>query len=653
MKRSLCIGVSFGYACWLGAVASAQTKDTQASPSELSLEQLLNEKIPTVVGASRFVQQVIDAPATVTIVTHEEIERFGYRTLGEIIQSVRGFYVSYDRNYTFVGVRGFSRPGDYNSRVLLMVDGHRINDNIYESGFSGTEFPLDVDLIDRVEVVRGPSSSLYGTSAFFAVVDVITRKGSAAKPAAAIGLGSQNTHSGRVTFGRTYRNGTELLLSGSRYDSDGQRNVIINGTDGSVGMDEDRVWNVFGSVTHGNWSGEGLYSDRKKGIPTGAFATSLNDPRSETTDATGFLGLRYQGALRGTSVLWKTYYTRYTYEGVYASGFENPLFKDYAYGQWWTTEATLTRRLRAHLVTTGGEFRQNFQQDQGVYYDTNPREWELDDRRTSGVFGLFAQDELRLSPKVILSGGLRYDHWPSFGGTVNPRLAAIYKPQQTAALKLMHGTAFRAPNLYELYYYGDFSDTLDPERIRTTELAWEQFLPGQLRVTALGFHYRITNLISQVENASTLQGIGFANSGQMKADGFEWELEKTWRGGLQTLGAYTFTDAETADHEPLSNSPRHLGRARISAPIAGNRLVFGLESMYTSRRRTLSGDSTAGFDLANLTVTSHALRRGLVLSTTIGNLFNRSYADPGGEEQIGPSIPQDGRTARAKLRWHF
>jgi hypothetical protein len=67
----------------------------------------------------------------------------------------------------------------------------------------------------------------------------------------------------------------------------------------------------------------------------------------------------------------------------------------------------------------------------------------------------------------------------------------------------------------------------------------------------------------------------------------------------------------------------------------------------------LSGDSTAGFDLANLTMTSHALRRGLVLSMTIGNLFNQAYADPGGEEQIGPSIPQDGRTARAKLIWHF
>ena len=126
-------------------------------------------------GASAYLQKVTEAPSSVTIVTAEQIRRYGFRTLADVLRSVRGFYVTYDRNYSYVGVRGFSRPGDYNARVLLLIDGHRLNDNVFGSALIGSEFPLDIALIERLEIIRGPSSSLYGTSAFFAVINVITR----------------------------------------------------------------------------------------------------------------------------------------------------------------------------------------------------------------------------------------------------------------------------------------------------------------------------------------------------------------------------------------------------------------------------------------------------------------------------------------------
>ena len=129
-----------------------------------------------VYSASKSVQSVSDAPASVTVVTADEIQKYGYRTLADILRDVRGFYVTYDRDYSYVGVRGFGRLGDWNSHILLLVDGHRINDNVLGQAMIGTEFPVDVDLIERVEIVRGPSSSLYGAEAFLAVINVITRK---------------------------------------------------------------------------------------------------------------------------------------------------------------------------------------------------------------------------------------------------------------------------------------------------------------------------------------------------------------------------------------------------------------------------------------------------------------------------------------------
>jgi outer membrane receptor for ferrienterochelin and colicin len=139
--------------------------DPQTSDlTQLSLEELLNVRV---YAASKHLESVNDAPSSITIVTAEEIQEYGYRTLADILERVRGFYITYDRYLSYVGVRGFGRLGDWNSRVLLLIDGNRINENVLGQALLGTEFPLDVDLIQRVEIVRGPSSSLYGAEAFF------------------------------------------------------------------------------------------------------------------------------------------------------------------------------------------------------------------------------------------------------------------------------------------------------------------------------------------------------------------------------------------------------------------------------------------------------------------------------------------------------
>src|SRR6266699_5759915 len=112
-----------------------------------------------------------------TAITSDEIKRYGHRTLADALQSVQGFHVSYDRNYAFLGVRGVSL-GDFNSRILLLVNGHRVNNNLTDGALIETAFILDVDLIDRVEIIRGPGSVLYGNNAFFGVINVITRQAS-------------------------------------------------------------------------------------------------------------------------------------------------------------------------------------------------------------------------------------------------------------------------------------------------------------------------------------------------------------------------------------------------------------------------------------------------------------------------------------------
>jgi len=180
-----------------------ETKPAAKGLGQLSLEELMAIKVDTVYGASKFQQKVTEAPSSITIITADEIQKYGYRTLSDVLQSVAGFYVTNDRNYSYVGMEGISRPTDYNTHLLIMIDGHRINDNVFNGAYVGTEAILDVDLIERVEIIRGPGSSLYGTNAFLGVRNIITKRGRDLKGAeVSADAGSLQTYRGRATYGQ-------------------------------------------------------------------------------------------------------------------------------------------------------------------------------------------------------------------------------------------------------------------------------------------------------------------------------------------------------------------------------------------------------------------------------------------------------------------
>ncbi|HMY07932.1 MAG TPA: TonB-dependent receptor plug domain-containing protein, partial [Accumulibacter sp.] len=177
----------------------------------LSLEQLMDVSVSS---ASRFEQKVSKIASSVTVISREEIQQHGWRTLAQALRSVPGFYIHYDRNYDYIGARGFARPQDYNSRILLLIDGYRTNDPLYDQAYVGSEQLLDIDLVERIEVVRGPGSSVYGGNAIFGVVNIITRAASEINGfESAAGWASHHSREGRLTYGRRAENGVELLAS--------------------------------------------------------------------------------------------------------------------------------------------------------------------------------------------------------------------------------------------------------------------------------------------------------------------------------------------------------------------------------------------------------------------------------------------------------
>jgi outer membrane receptor for ferrienterochelin and colicins len=561
--------------------AFAETNERDLS--ELSLDELLDTKIQTVTAAAKRTQSINEAPSAVSVITSDEIRKSGYQNLGEILANTRGFYTSSDRNYTYLGVRGFGRPGDYNSRVLVLVNGQRMNDNVTGGALIGNEFLIEPDLIDRVEIIRGPGSSLYGSNAFFAVVNVITRNGKDLNGAeATFTAGSLDTYMGRFSYGTVIRKDIDLLISGNlmerggnsslyfpEYDDPSTANGVTRDTDG-----ESRR-SLFSHVAWKGLTLEGGWVERQKQIPTGSFDTLFGDPRNETIDGTHYGKLRLEHQFENELHLDASISsTSYTFDGSYM--YEDPQltqpyrFVDRIRGQWLTEEIQLNRTWWDRwTVTLGMEARQNLSQDQNNYQE-DPYLMVLEAPRTSQTWGPFFDTSLNILTNLTLAAGVRHDRGDFDGSRTSPRASLIYRPIQPTTLKFLYGQAFRAPNAYERFYEDGLTQkrnpNLTPESIDTYEVVVEQELGQHFQASASGYVYFVDDLIDQVLDTDGL--LVYRNHDRVRGRGLEFEFSGRFQHGLRSRLSYSIQQSKDRDTSmQLSNSPERLLQASLVVPV--------------------------------------------------------------------------------------
>jgi iron complex outermembrane receptor protein len=640
------------------------------------LEELLKMEVPIVEAASKYKQKTTEAPASVTIVTSDEVKKYGYRTLADILNSVPGLYLSYDRRYSFLGIRGFN--GGDNSRVLLLVNGHRINNSLSDGAFIGNEFILDVDLIDRVEVIRGPGSSLYGNNAFFGVINVITRTGAdmTGKGGEVSGQGGTfDTYKGRVTYGNKYQNGLELLLSGSFYTSEGQESLYypqfdqrIHSTnffarDNGVANNADggEFQSFFGNASFHDFTLEGAYIHRAKTDPTAPDLADFNDPRQQDTDDRGYVDLKYAHSFEDiVDVTARVYYDRHDFNLITPVG--GQLFEDVQVGEWWGTEVQFTKQLWDRLtLSLGGEYRSDFRQEASFLnaQTGQPTIPAVETNRQN--YGVYLEGDYAVVTNLHLNAGFRYDQYGDFDPAFNPRVALIYNPIGQSVFKAIYGTAFRAPNFFELRHtVGLPHQDPVPETIATYELVYEQGIGNHLRSSVAGFYNKIDDLI-------TFQNGIYTNLNNAEAKGVEVSLDGFWASGIRGRLSYSFADTEdTSTHEVLTDSPQHVAKANISVPLFKDKVFAGLEFQYVSQRtstmfdfatiKQVPGSDAGGYGVLNFTLFTRELVKGLELSASVYNLLDRRYSDPATQTHIAHAqdlLEQDGRTFRVKLTYRF
>jgi len=644
------------------AIAAAQVVDV----TQMSLEQLLDV---TIIGASKYEQRQDAVAAAVSVITRDEIKAFGWRTVSEILASLPGIYTTYDRQYTYLGTRGFGLPGDFNTRILLAVNGNRVNEVVYDSASFDRVLPVDIDLIERIEFIPGPGGAVYGQNALFGVVNVVTRSGAGVDGTELAGSYQipQSARQGRATWGKTLDNGLDVLVSATAYKSDGEDlffefpgateapHFYANESGVAYGMDGEEDKELFASLARGPWSFDLSYGDRRKDDPT---ATYLSEPLVSgqyQRDRYLVTQLQYQDSYADETLhlLARLFLGRHRYTGQFSYG--TP-YSYKGFSDWQGVEVRLLSTTWAgHKLMIGMEYQDNSRRDQSNEDQLDPANnllipgsgWRL---------GVYAQDELALSETLTATLGLRFDSNDVTDNEWSPRAALIWKASPNTTVKGLYGRAHRAPNAYEADFEDAVSQVANPslegESIDTLELVIDQRVRRNLNVRASLYHWNMRGLVTL--GTDPLSGLSQYQSGEdIEANGVELSADTTWDWGGRLRGSLSYQDVAYASGAGLDNSPRFLGKLNLSGPLAATGLRFGYELQYTSERQAIDGSDLDGYWLSNLQLSSYTWVRGLEVSLGLYNLFDTRYEHPGADINWQNALEQDGRSARLKLSYRF
>jgi outer membrane receptor protein involved in Fe transport len=660
MRRlTLLYGVLLSLAIYAGAQGPQAPDPSTGNLDSLSLEELMQVKVQS---AALHPQTLQDAPASVTVITAEDIRKYGYRTLGEALAAVRGFYGTNDRSYETVGVRGFSLPGDYDSHILVMVNGHNMADNIFNYMlYAGDDFPIEMNLIKQIEIIRGPASALYGSNAMFATINIITKSPEEAGPlAVTASLGSFGEKKVQIVDTASFGN-VKVLFSGSVYNISGESPLFFpqydtpqNNYGNAIDMTGEKGYHFFSTLIWRNWTVTAAFSGDSNIQPISWGPTIFNDRGTKNNDQRNFVDAAYEREIGGGTLRWRVYYDSFHYEGRGDYTLSDGAVEDNRQseiGNWVGTQ--LTYRFRPSLVgdiTAGVESNidvQAFLTD----YDVSPVPIVyLSTSHPDRSLAFILQDEKRLSQRWKVDLGLRYDMSAYRRDFVSPRAALIYTRSEWV-YKFLYGRSFRNPSAFQLYYGDGIADAANPnlrsESADTVEVDAERKLGKRMNLLTSAYGYRLRNVLVGMYLPNGL--LQYQNTDGIRAEGVELELNGRPINWLEATASYAYQ--RSRDDSTLENSPEHLAKLRFAVPL-GQKLDISSGMQYDSSRWTLGGISLKPVYLADFTLTSQHLLREFDVRLGVRNAFNLGYSDPIALNPAVDTMPQPGRTVFVELIGH-
>lgn len=600
-----------------------------AAPVNAQSDQPVAPEEHVTVTATRFETPLEDVGASVTVITADDLERLQVGTVGDALRLVPGLTVLQSGSpgaTTSVGIRGA-----HGTQIQVIVDGVKI-----KSTTNGTaEFgDLTTDNVDRIEILRGPQSTLYGADAIGGVVNIITRRGQGPLSGqATVGGGNYGTVRERLAWqGATGR--FDWSLGGSYHTTAGRfANDAYREGSGAVQLG-------LALPGQGRLALSGRFQRDAKDIPFKNVFPNFDANRGQV-ERSNLGSLRWS---QPWSKRWDSDLTLSDYRdrldfsdpadpGTSESSFQSRIDVRRFGAEWYS---------RVHLgsrssLTLGAEWRSERGDNVGTF-----------DREVS-THALVAQDEAHLSDHLVVTAGVRTDDHSAFGTKTTPRVALSYAlPESSMRLKGSWGEGFRAPTLNELYFpaFGGCpsfgNPSLKPETSRSFDAGIElRFPQSRLWFEATYFQNGFQDLIE----FALIDPLNFCfqaqNVGRAQTRGAETQITAVPAKGLALSLAFTHQDTRDLDSGlELRRFPRNRAVATLSWARLRSAEIHARVSVQSSHFEASGRPRTAGYTVVDLGGHYDVFQHGrpaaiLRLFASVGNILDERYQEVQGFPALG------------------
>jgi outer membrane receptor protein involved in Fe transport len=672
--------------CIVLNIQSQENDTTMARIYAMSLEELMNTKVAI---ATKSDQPLSETPSIVSVITSDDIKKMGARELADVLQTIPGFELlkKFDGEYG-VGIRGV-KDTRCTSELLIMVDGIPYNQILY--GYSICfGYDINLDAVERIEIIRGPGSALYGRNAFSGVVNIITKTAKTGDKVMFKGyVGNFNTKSlsGYYEFNKEKINASIAI-----------RKIYTDGTDSKYddGYGGKALWSIFhdnssinANIGIGKFSISGSYYY----LNDGGFVNVL-----DVIEKRGYYSLSYNNVINpkisfSAKILGHFINHIENYEqlkpGVdttYPLGiYYKPQGKEYSY----SAESELKYKLFENndlllglqtefygvkdvIITTNYDFA-DFSAIPGIGENNQilytPGWFTNDGHDYNNTAVLFQNIYYPLKNLGITIGG-RYDFDSQIGGVFNPRIGIFIEPFHNTSFKLLYGQAYRAPAPTEQYGILGFAkgnENLKPERLRTFEL--EVSYRTDVMTNSIGiYRNELTDMIYAESTTEVNPTNIYKNIGKNTSTGIEYETKLILGKGFSSYLNYSYTVSKNTDNI--------FGKDTIynEADVAPHKINLGLNysflkyynvnlnMFYRSKMGKFQAPDSSGKlldvqdNMGNFVVVNSTFQiinsiKNISFSLSVYNLLNAKYYSQ--ENQYLHAPPQPGRQFIVNLEYSF